>query len=230
MPAASSSKWGSFGEKPASLPSLSDRRLPFEEIVGTLAKIRTSPMGIEQALSEEIADLERELRDDPRFRKLRALRAALALYQPDSASVQGGHGPNNQFDAHLHSRGATATVYLGETKRKPGRQRDPERQRALDEAVSFVRNYDGMPTTADVYDHLVSLGIKIGGQSPAGNLSAMLYKDGRLTSHGRAGWSFGPPSTNNPEPEEGFEENEPSDELSSDGSDDGLDDEGRALT
>ncbi|WP_238192798.1 hypothetical protein [Methylobacterium frigidaeris] len=193
--------------------------MPFEEIADTLSKIRASPMGIEQALSEEIADLERELGNDPRFRKLRALRAALALYQPDSASVQGGHGPNNQFDAHLHSRGATATVYLGETKRRPGRQRDPERQRALDEAVSFVRNYDGMPTTADVYDHLVSLGIKIGGQSPAGNLSAMLYKDGRLTSHGRAGWSFGPPPTNSPESEEGSEENEPYNDGASYGSD-----------
>ena len=78
-----------------------------------------------------------------------------------------------------------------------------------------------MPTTAEVYEHLIQLGITIGGQSPQGNLSAMLYKDGRLTSHGRAGWTFGPPSTDDAEAEKPSEENEPHDAGASHGSDAG---------
>ena len=42
----------------------------------------------------------------------------------------------------------------------------------------------------EIYDHLVSEGVDVGGKKPEGNLSALLYHSKRFLSHGRAGWTL----------------------------------------
>jgi hypothetical protein len=73
---------------------------------------------------------------------------------------------------------------------RAGRRASPERERALEAARIYVANRSGPTPTAEILDHLVSIGIEVGGEKPVNNLSAMLSNSGLFQAHGRSGWTL----------------------------------------
>lgn len=82
--------------------------------------------------------------------------------------------------------GATPQPERARTFRQPS----PERARATEAVAALLSQKSELVTISALYDYVAGLGIKIGGNKPAYNLSAMLSSDKRFKSHGRAGWSL----------------------------------------
>jgi len=123
----------------------------------------------------EIAELEVTLADNPTYRKIKALRAALAEYE-SSESPQ-CMIPSVAPSAHLKAR------------KSPARKTSPEREKALEFAYAFVLSQGRKPVpTRIVFEAMERAGITIGGKSPMNNLSAILSNSDLFHSHGRAGW------------------------------------------
>jgi hypothetical protein len=129
------------------------------------------------ALKAEIANLEAELYENKVYRRLGEARQLLALYDDEPAES---------------GRSALRQMFIANAvKRDAARRSSPDRAKALDAARMFLTNRVGEPTpTGIIYDHIVSLGIEIGGNEPRNNLSAMLSNSPIFQSHGRAGWTL----------------------------------------
>lgn len=123
----------------------------------------------------ELVAVEAELALLPLFQKYERLRDLVALYSGESE----GHAP-----APL-SRFARAT----EPKRI-NRAANPERDRAMELAAEAIRGRYSPTKTSEIYDIIIQQGALIGGKSPKGNLSAMLYHSPLFRSHGRQGWTL----------------------------------------
>jgi hypothetical protein len=121
------------------------------------------------ALTGEIAELEAELKTDPRFAKLQKLREILSLYSSDNGVV--GKGAEGQ-------------------QRTVTRVPSEARAKALELADMFLRNRTTPTPTREILDYIVSNGGEIGGQEPVSNLSAMLSNSETFQSNGRAGWTL----------------------------------------
>ncbi|MCJ2114803.1 hypothetical protein MKK64_26945 [Methylobacterium sp. E-025] len=148
------------------------------------------------ALEAEIESLEVELREDLRFVRLQTLRHALALYtDPDSAMGQIRQGVPTMMHSGNVVRGGTAARQfkhdlssISAAHRAAGRRTSVEKSQALDATVMLLRNRNGPVPTREILDHLLDLGIEIGGASPLNNLSATLSNSDRFKSMGRLGW------------------------------------------
>jgi hypothetical protein len=126
------------------------------------------------AAQSEISRLERDLASDPRYRKLNLLRDLVRIYQNER--VNGSE---------------IASILTPQDVRKRGRQLRPERERLYGEIDRFLAGQSAPVLTADIFSHLESIGVKIPGENPRNNLSAILSntKD-RYQSHGRQGWTL----------------------------------------
>lgn len=148
------------------------------------------------ALKTEIANLEAELERSLPYIRLQEVRRTLALYESDEPPA-----------AKRPSLGATLAMLAGKSEASlaaserivspfTARRGSPERAKALEAARLFLANRTGEPTpTAAIYDHIVGLGIEIGGSDPRNNLSAMLSNSDIFLSHGRSGWTLTSPVT-----------------------------------
>lgn len=123
----------------------------------------------------ELAAVEAELASLPLFQKYERLRDLVALYSGDSEE----HAPAPP------SRFARVT----EPKRI-NRAANPERDRAVELAAETIRGRYSPTKTSEIYDVIIQQGAQIGGKSPKGNLSAMLYHSPLFRSHGRQGWTL----------------------------------------
>lgn len=134
-----------------------------------------------EAMDEEIRSLRQALEADIRFRRLQELqRIRASVYATEGGIPASGLSPVPAIDGvPPHMRGAPPT-------RKPS----AERQRAIDAAHAFLRGKIEPTPIKVVYNHLVGLGITIGGKDPSSNLSAMLSQDGRFLANGRSGWTL----------------------------------------
>lgn len=139
------------------------------------------------ALKMEIAQLDRVLRSDIRYARLREAERLLALYEGGSKDAPlHGFIPAPQVSLHVGRQ------FLG--PEATSRRTSPERAMAMESAEMYVRNRKGPVPTADIYAHLQSLGIPVGGEKPVNNLSAMLSNSNLFQSNGRAGWTLRKPS------------------------------------
>jgi hypothetical protein len=156
-------------------------------------------MSFTQALDAEIAALEQEIGADPRLVKLRELKRVRALYGTPPPASNGEAALNDSVPSQLRGENLTSlfnnhvmstTALQRESARTPGRKPSPERIRAMTEAVGFLRGKTEPTKTADIYAHLLSRGIRLAGDDPQNNLSAMLNKAPEFQSHGRIGWTL----------------------------------------
>jgi hypothetical protein len=83
------------------------------------------------------------------------------------------------------ARGAQQTMF-----RSAGRKQSPERQRALAAARQYLLEKNSPVKTNDIYQHLLSRGLNIGGSDPVNNLSAALHHATGFRSHGKSGWTL----------------------------------------
>ena len=142
-------------------------------------------MDLISAIDLEIAQLEDDLRADPRQKKLRALKDVRALYL----------GPRTDTDSSQAAAPKPPSQRGGESRRKP----DPARQKILDDVETYLTALGPGPVKTSALFDILSIDHAIGGKEPKSNLSAMIYNSGRFVSHGRAGWTNKPaadPETN----------------------------------
>ena len=137
------------------------------------------------ALKNEIAEIEVELRGDPRFCKWEQLQSVLLLYQ---------------------SNGVSEPRMVDLSPRAVARTPSEHRLKALELARLFLRNRSGPTPTRDIYDHIINNGGEIGGKDPVSNLSAMLSNSGDFQSNGRAGWTLPPENGQEPIPESSYKD------------------------
>jgi len=128
-------------------------------------------------LDDEIAQLEKELRVDPKWLRLQSLRRIREQYQALPV---------------LRLRLTDPTVHSnnGNGARRTGRKRSPERERAIQECTKWLGEKTLPTRLSDIDVHLKAVGINIGGTDPLNNLSALLSTCGQFKSHGRAGWTL----------------------------------------
>ena len=133
------------------------------------------------SLKLEIDGLENSLKaaPDPRLVKLQELRRVLALYtgtaDPDV--------PPQATDPHREIRAPA---------QKPGRKISPERSEAIKATTEILKHTPGPIKSAELFDMVTRMGIKIGGKDPLNNFSALLYGRDEFKSHGREGWALNP--------------------------------------
>jgi hypothetical protein len=131
------------------------------------------------SLKLEIDGLENSLKaaPDPRLVKLQELRRVLALYTgPANSDV-----PSQATDPHREIRA-----------QKSGRKISPERSEAIKATTKILTQMPGPIRTAELFDMITKMGIKIGGENPLNNFSALLYGRDEFKSHGREGWALKP--------------------------------------
>lgn len=161
------------------------------------------------ALKAEIANLEAELERSLTFIRLQEARRMLALYEQDRPAEpkRSAISPGQDLATQLAevSRKYANQVEAMRSARSPFtvRRGSPERAKALEAARLFLLNRVGDPTTtAAIYEHVLGLGIEIGGNDPRNNLSAMLSNSPIFQSHGRAGWTLASADDNHePDPD-----------------------------
>jgi hypothetical protein len=139
------------------------------------------------SLKLEIDSLENSLKatPDPRLVKLQELRRVLALYTGATNPAV----PPQATDSRREIRAPS---------QKSGRKILPERLEAIKATTEILRQMPGPIKTAELFDMITKMGIKIGGNDPLNNFSALLYGRDEFKSHGREGWALkknkGPPA------------------------------------
>lgn len=123
-----------------------------------------------QHLREEL------MRDEPRFALLQELERIQARFQ------KGASGESEVTVA------AASRPYAAPAVRKSRADPNSLRQRVIAAVEEFLAGKTTPTPVADIYDHVVGLGLKIGGRDPRSNLSATLWKAGPFKAQGRAGW------------------------------------------
>ena len=131
------------------------------------------------SLKLEIDGLENSLKaaPDPRLVKLQELRRVLALY----TGATNPDVPPQTTDPHREIRAPS---------QKPGRKILPERLEAIKATTEILSQMPGPIKTAELFDMITKMGIKIGGENPLNNFSALLYGRNEFKSHGREGWAL----------------------------------------
>jgi len=132
------------------------------------------------SLKLEIDGLENSLKaaPDPRLVKLQELRRVLALY----TGTANPDVPPKATNSHREIR----------TGQKPGRKISPERSEAIKATTEILKHTPGPIKSAELFDMITKMGIKIGGKDPLNNFSALLYGRDEFESHGREGWALKP--------------------------------------
>jgi hypothetical protein len=152
-----------------------------------MARKERAIMSFLTALDEEIRSLHESLDNDPRFIKLRELEHVRALYNgnpvspTESLPVMQSYVPDSERLSGAIGMGMLAAR---------GRRISHERQAAINEVREFLLGKTEPTKTADLYDHLKSKGIKIGGSDPLNNLSALLSMSSVFQANGRSGWTL----------------------------------------
>jgi hypothetical protein len=131
------------------------------------------------SLKLEIDGLENSLKATPdtRLVKLQELRRVLALYT----------GATNPA---VPSQATDPPREIRTPSQKPGRKISPERLEAIKATTRILRQTSGPMKTAELFDMITKMGIKIGGTNPLNNFSALLYGRDEFKSHGREGWAL----------------------------------------
>ncbi len=119
-------------------------------------------------MRREIADLEAALAENPTFRKIQALKAAIQEYEGE-----GGFAP--------------ATEPKKRAKASP-RKRSEQREKALLFAKNMLKGLSTPTPTRDIFAAMEEAGLSLPGNDPANNLSAMLSNSQDFESLGRSGW------------------------------------------
>ncbi|MCO5064794.1 MAG: hypothetical protein M9924_10275 [Rhizobiaceae bacterium] len=133
-----------------------------------------------KALDGEIAQLERKLAANPDYIKLAEVRRLRALYL--------GERQHTQIDNPPAPTGVVRRPSLvGNTSRS---RTSTERQKIVDAAKDYIREFINPTKTADIFAFLERAGFHIPGEKPQNNLSAMLSNSPDFVSHGRAGWTL----------------------------------------
>lgn len=127
------------------------------------------------AARNELADIETELAALPLFQKYERLRDLVALYS--GADVPPPSGALTRFPRTVEPK-------------RINRAANPERDRAIELAAKAIQGRYTPTKTSEIYDVITQEGAQIGGKSPKGNLSAMLYHSPLFRSHGRRGWTL----------------------------------------
>jgi len=141
---------------------------------------------VEQALEQEIAELQAALAATPQGQKLARLVEVLNLYRGLANFLSSTPASGAPF--FEPGQPAPARMTLGSSK--TGRGRSPERQAILDGAAAFLMEWGNTPqSTGAILRHLDSCGIQVPGKNPSNNLSAMLSNSPVFKSNGRAGWT-----------------------------------------
>jgi hypothetical protein len=134
-------------------------------------------------LDGEIAQLRSDLARDPRYTRLKDLERIrndyLALPQVGVAAPSQPPAP-----AAKPGNGDDAET------RSPGRRRSPEREAAIREARGLLAGKSEPTRITEIDAYLTDKGIRLGGNDPLNNLSALLSTSGQFTAHGRAGWTL----------------------------------------
>ncbi|MGX1741084.1 hypothetical protein ACWIEX_05950 [Bosea sp. NPDC055353] len=165
-------------------------------------------MSFVAALKAEIANLEAELERSLTYIRLQEARRMLALYEKDQPAEPKRRSPQidnlaaQLADVAKRYQNSLATIQKHQSPFQV-RRGSPERAKALEAARLFLLNRVDEPTpTAAIYDHILQLGIEIGGNDPRNNLSAMLSNSPIFQSHGRAGWTLASADDNHePDPD-----------------------------
>lgn len=138
------------------------------------------------AIDDEIDALEAELAADVRMVRLKALREVRALYADGERSQDRAAGPTGASQTDASHAGLNGPA----GPRTISRRISPNRSQALDAVAMHLQNRTGPVPTKELLEHIVSIGIEIGGTNPLNNLSAILSNSGRFDSHGRNGWTL----------------------------------------
>jgi hypothetical protein len=135
-------------------------------------------------LDGEIDILRTSLENDPRYTRLKTLERLREEYRalPSFPTYPQPDLTNYQTVANPFAPESDA--------RTPGRRRSPEREEALREARSFLSGKTEPTRITDIDDYLGQKGIRLGGNDPLNNLSALLSTSGQFVAHGRAGWTL----------------------------------------
>lgn len=155
--------------------------------------------GVERAILAQVAH-EPVGPNDLKVAQLKALKNLREKYYSGTvadvdramAILRNGGTPEKAIQGTLLERHFTpASAIVGHTiLRGPGRKQSPERQRALAAAREYLLEKTTPIKTSDIYKHLQSRNITIGGADPVNNLSAALAHASGFRSHGKAGWTL----------------------------------------
>jgi hypothetical protein len=137
------------------------------------------------ALKAEITELEAELHNDPRQRKLARLRAALAEYDPPamisgngSLAASGGNGSSTSLSAS-GALGASATLRTKEDKVKA--------------EIAALLQQRGAVHRKEILRHLIAVGLMGHEKTPMSSLAAYLsYSKNIFDRDGGGNWSLKP--------------------------------------
>jgi hypothetical protein len=133
-----------------------------------------------EAMDAEIEALEATLSKNPQYVKLKELHRLRHLWTPAS-------------DVRREQPRASRSLRSG-----GGRRSSPQRQRIIDEAASIIRaTFSATPVpTVSLLNILLTNGVAVPGKDQRNSLSAILSgAKHRFQSHGRAGWTLKPEST-----------------------------------
>lgn len=151
------------------------------------------------AIRSEANSLEQQLQSDPRYLKLQRLRELEALYDSEaSASKVLGVSQGTVFPVDAPAPPSPVPAPTQANVVAPpvvvaarfGRAPSPERIQALEQAAAFIKGRASPTKTSDILTAIEATGVKIGGEVPVGNLSAMLSRSKQFLSHGKAGWTY----------------------------------------
>lgn len=145
------------------------------------------------ALKAEIANLEAAKRlTDQRLAEARRM---LALYEPSADVDASGEKLGDILGRPPYAPDMSSA-------KLPTRMPSPERAKVLELAQTFLAGRMAPTPTAVIYDHVISMGGRIGGNDPRNNLSAMLSNSDLFRSHGRSGWTLVRAEASDKEPPE----------------------------
>jgi hypothetical protein len=135
------------------------------------------------ALKDEIASLQEELKGDPRYLRLQRLLLVLETYVDDPAPTEP--------EPPVATSGSNGSPSAAAPRSRPRTERT---QAILDLAVYIIRERGGPVPTSAVLEEIQKRGVTVHGHRPANNLSAILSYSKLFQSHGRAGWTLADPS------------------------------------
>lgn len=159
------------------------------------------------ALDDEVSNVERVILaqvavqavgpNDPKVSQLRALKELREKYYSGTlAEIDRAFATlKKPLQGTLLEHHFTPAAQIGVSQHTflhgRGRKQSPERQRALAAARMYLIDKTSPTKTLEIYDHLLSQGLTIGGTDPVNNLSAALSHAAGFRSHGKAGWTLG---------------------------------------
>lgn len=137
------------------------------------------------ALDREIAGLEAELDADPRIAKLRKLKELRSGFYTQTSAIRFGAASVSPPQPRPDIIGYPAAVTTTRVRRPI-----PDRDRILSISQAIIEIEGGPVPTISIYRSLVHQGIKLAGDKPVNNLSAILSNSGLFTANGRRGWTM----------------------------------------